>query len=57
MREHSPDEAPPAPGNKSKDADEREQPALKAPAVRIRESPRNLKRRREWFQKRSGSDK
>ena len=37
------------------DDDRREQPVLKPPAARVPEGRSNLKRRREWFERRSGS--
>jgi hypothetical protein len=35
--------------------DQREQPVLKPPAKRVPEGKDSLQRRREWFERRSGS--
>jgi hypothetical protein len=54
MKERPADTAPRTRAD-SPDDKEREQPTLKAPPVRIGEGEKNLPRRREWFERRSGS--
>ena len=56
MRDRTPD-APPERDDKPKDEEPRPEATLKPPKVRIGEGAKNLSRRREWFQRRSGSDK
>jgi len=48
-----PDDAPRL--EEQDDEDRREKPVLKPPAVRVPESKKTLQRRREWFERRSGS--
>jgi hypothetical protein len=57
MRERTSPDAPPERDEKSTDEKQRPEPTLKPPKVRIGEGGKNLKQRREWFQRRSGSDK
>jgi hypothetical protein len=57
MTERRSPDAPPERDEKSTDDEPRPEPTLKAPKVRIGEGAKNLRQRREWFQRRSGSDK
>jgi hypothetical protein len=57
MRERTAPDAPSKRDDKSTDEEQRPEPTLKPPKVRIGEGAKNLKQRREWFQRRSGSDK
>lgn len=51
------DDARPKREDKPDAADDRKQPTLKPPRVRIGESAKNLSQRSGWFKRRSGSDK
>jgi hypothetical protein len=55
--ERSLDDARPKREDKPDGADDRAQPTLKPPRVRIGEGAKNLSQRQEWFKRRSGSDK
>jgi len=57
MRERTSPDKPPQRDDTPKDEEQRPEPTLKAPKVRIGEGAKNLRQRREWFQRRSGSDK
>ncbi len=37
--------------------DDGEEPKLTPPDIRVPEGPDNLRRRRDWFQRRSGADR
>jgi len=57
MRERTSPDKPPQRDDAPKDEEQRPEPTLKPPKVRIGEGAKNLRQRREWFQRRSGSNK